>query len=258
MSQSKEHREAISDRDWWQQAGDVLGLKLFGFTYRAIGAFRDPADNDATVNLTGKVAERLTLLAPLPIVDEVATFTFHLHPMAAAPTGPDAMEPAEIEIHEGSWAVVLGTNAKAIGWIDTHALFDGRTYRASLVSPPTQAGGEPEPVPVAWRAKSYSRYAWAYGETVAIACEKACSNSEEVIEKLEPLYAAPIASKEACGDGVSIRNLLSDLHSILVVTKGEWSKQSSWSEWDESVYQRLLSMQAALEAARTPNPGAAE
>lgn len=66
VAASKEHREVIADRDWWQQAGDVLGLKLFGFTYRAVGAFRDPADHDATVNLTGKVAERLISLVSPP------------------------------------------------------------------------------------------------------------------------------------------------------------------------------------------------
>lgn len=54
-----EHETVLRDRDWWQSAGDVLGLKLFGFTYRAVGSFRDPSDHDATVNLTGKVAERL-------------------------------------------------------------------------------------------------------------------------------------------------------------------------------------------------------
>lgn len=62
-----------------------------------------------------------------------------VHPMETAPRGDDAMEPVEIEIHEGSWAIVLGTNAKPIGWIDTHEAFAGRTYRNNLLHPAPSA-----------------------------------------------------------------------------------------------------------------------
>ncbi|SFV31422.1 hypothetical protein SAMN05216456_1336 [Devosia crocina] len=55
-------------------------------------------------------------------------FTFELHPMDTAPSGVEDMEPAELETHEGSWAIVLGTNAKPLGWIDTHEPFKNRVY----------------------------------------------------------------------------------------------------------------------------------
>lgn len=59
-------------------------------------------------------------------------FVFDLRPMDTAPDGEEALEPSEIEVHDGAWAVVMGTNAKPIGWIDTNALFAGRTYRDRL------------------------------------------------------------------------------------------------------------------------------
>lgn len=63
----------------------------------------------------------------------VTGWRFVLHPMETFPA--DADEPAEIDVHEGSVAVVLGTNAKPIGWIDTHATFEGKTYRDRLIPP---------------------------------------------------------------------------------------------------------------------------
>lgn len=56
-----------------------------------------------------------------------------VQPMETAPSGSDALEPSEIDVSEGAWAIVLGTNAKPIGWVDTHAAFQGRTYRNRLL-----------------------------------------------------------------------------------------------------------------------------
>lgn len=77
-----------------------------------------------------------------------ADFAFTLKPMDTAPSGDEAMEPSEIDVHEGAWAVVMGTNAKPIGWIDTHALFEGRTYRDRLTAALSirQGGVKAEPV----------------------------------------------------------------------------------------------------------------
>ncbi len=52
-----------------------------------------------------------------------------VEPMDFAPSGPEAMEPAEIETHEGSWAVILDTSHKPVGWFDTHAAFSAPRYR---------------------------------------------------------------------------------------------------------------------------------
>jgi hypothetical protein len=62
-----------------------------------------------------------------------------VQPMASAPSGEEAMEPSEIDIHEGAWAIVLGTNGKAVGWIDTHAHLAHRIYRDRFLS--TQVDG---------------------------------------------------------------------------------------------------------------------
>lgn len=64
-----------------------------------------------------------------------ATWGFELHPMDTAPTGEDALEPDELSVHEGAWAIVYGTNAKPIGWIDAHATFAHRVYRSRVVTP---------------------------------------------------------------------------------------------------------------------------
>lgn len=68
-----------------------------------------------------------------------AEFAMQLRPMDSSPLGHEAMEPAAIEIHEGSWAVVVGTNGKPVGWFDAHATFAHRIYRNSLLTAPNPA-----------------------------------------------------------------------------------------------------------------------
>lgn len=66
-----------------------------------------------------------------------------VRPLDTAPSGDDALEPSEIEVHEGAWALIIGTNAKPAGWVDTHELFAHQLYCDQIL--PTkelQQGGE--------------------------------------------------------------------------------------------------------------------
>lgn len=53
----KELEETISDQEWWDSAGKVLGLRLYGFTFRQHAAFFDK--NDKYVEMTPAIAEAL-------------------------------------------------------------------------------------------------------------------------------------------------------------------------------------------------------
>lgn len=57
-------------------------------------------------------------------------------PIETMPQGEDALEPAEIETQEGAWALVIGTNGKAAGWVDTHALFGHQLYCDQILPRP--------------------------------------------------------------------------------------------------------------------------
>ena len=60
--------------------------------------------------------------------------------------------------------MVIGTNGKPIGWIDTHATFSGRTYRDQLLAAPPAA--EPVKVkPLEW-GRDYVDRMW-YGNAPA-------------------------------------------------------------------------------------------
>lgn len=61
-------------------------------------------------------------------------------PLETAPSGPDAMMPSSVDVHEGAWAWVIGTNGKKAGWVDTHALFAHQLYRDSILSAIEPAG----------------------------------------------------------------------------------------------------------------------
>lgn len=53
-----EVRILFADRDWWREAGSVVGLDLRGWTFRREGQFVD-ATTGVSVHLPGSVAERL-------------------------------------------------------------------------------------------------------------------------------------------------------------------------------------------------------
>ena len=59
-----------------------------------------------------------------------------VRPWETRPAGPDAMIPATVEVHRGAWAVVIGTNGKPAGWIDTHDLFANQLYRDHILTTP--------------------------------------------------------------------------------------------------------------------------
>ena len=95
-------------------------------------------DKDAAI----AIRELLTLRA----ADHPAVVV-RVKPLDTAPSGDDALEPAELDVHEGSWALVIGTNGKPAGWIDTHELFAHQLYRDQILPEPLrpateQAGGE--------------------------------------------------------------------------------------------------------------------
>lgn len=56
-----------------------------------------------------------------------------LKPMDTAPKGECALKPHIIEVHEGSWAIVLGTNGNPAGWIDTNELFAHQLYTDQII-----------------------------------------------------------------------------------------------------------------------------
>jgi hypothetical protein len=59
-----------------------------------------------------------------------------VRPWETRPADPDAMIPATVEVHRGAWAVVIGTNGKPAGWIDTHDLFASQLYRDHILTTP--------------------------------------------------------------------------------------------------------------------------
>lgn len=69
----------------------------------------------------------------LALRSSVKTVGVPIQPLETRPQGDDALEPSEIEVHEGAWALVMGTNAKAAGWIDTHALFAHQLYQDQIL-----------------------------------------------------------------------------------------------------------------------------
>lgn len=59
-----------------------------------------------------------------------------VRPWETRPAGPDAMIPATVEVHRGAWAVVIGTNGKPAGWVDTHDVFANQLYRDHILTTP--------------------------------------------------------------------------------------------------------------------------
>ena len=51
MMSRAELSTVFADRDWWRRVGEIIGSKLYGFTYRNVASFVEPE-----VEVTGKVA----------------------------------------------------------------------------------------------------------------------------------------------------------------------------------------------------------
>ena len=60
MSKAKEDelKQTLDDRDWWQEAGNLLNLELRGWTFRSGALFTD-RQTGKSLELPGSVAARL-------------------------------------------------------------------------------------------------------------------------------------------------------------------------------------------------------
>ncbi|MHA2428914.1 MAG: hypothetical protein ACXADB_12900 [Candidatus Hermodarchaeia archaeon] len=68
MPEDKDSVEAaLADRKWWRLAADVLGYKLFGWTYRNSATFMRP--DKTLLEVTGADAEVLHEIALRTITD---------------------------------------------------------------------------------------------------------------------------------------------------------------------------------------------
>lgn len=118
------------DADGWQSDCDLSATKD-----EAKAAAQ--ADYEARIRsaLTPTITKNVTVAHPSKSYEDGV----RVKPLDSAPSGDDALEPDEINVHEGAWALVIGTNGKPAGWIDTHELFAGQLYRDHLL-PSTGAG----------------------------------------------------------------------------------------------------------------------
>lgn len=57
-----EEEQVFADRDWWRQAGEVLDLRLGGWTYRIEAQFFDKETGNSVI-LPGSVAKRLVAMS---------------------------------------------------------------------------------------------------------------------------------------------------------------------------------------------------
>lgn len=171
--------------------------------------------------------------APLPIVDEVV------------------MRRRFEEIGDsliGQFNTRGATYANGWAYADAHIQMCWLIWKTALVSPPTQSGGEP----VEFRAElddildedAPNKWVW----------KSPSSMHEWLTIKILPLLrriraATPIASKEACGDGVMTKDemVLAAARRIAPIVFS-----ANYTGRTEDI------ARAALEAALTPNPGAAE
>lgn len=105
----------------------------------AIAFLTRDVGTDRITKTVNQVVEKLVaadaVIRALPLQERAApddrTFRFTLEPMGTVPAS--ITQARDLYVHEGSFAVVYGTNAKAIGWIDMHALFKDRVYRHHLL-----------------------------------------------------------------------------------------------------------------------------
>ena len=86
----------------------------------------DSSSTDVYFDLVSKM---LTAAAP-----HLAAVRVKVRTMETAPSSEGAEKPSVIEVHEGAWAIVKGTNGKDAGWVDTHDLFAQQLYRHHVLS----------------------------------------------------------------------------------------------------------------------------
>lgn len=112
-----------------------------------------PLEDDEPVHITLDVAELRRVTSDLTELQSLrAQGGVKVQAWETRPQGDEAMEPYEVDVHEGAWAAVMGTNGKPAGWIDTHALFAHQIYRDQVL--PLEASPAPvsEEIEAAYRA----------------------------------------------------------------------------------------------------------
>lgn len=72
-----------------------------------------------------------TRAGALERIKDLRQLSVPVHPTGTEPS--DRLGVTELYLDEGSWARIIGTNGKAAGWIDTHALLAHRFYRDRLI-----------------------------------------------------------------------------------------------------------------------------
>lgn len=121
-----------------------------------------------------------------------------VRPLDTAPSGEDAMEPSEIDVHEGSWALIIGTNGKPAGWIDTHALFAHQLYCDQILAAPSSPTvGELEVV--AWdrlRELIEEYFDLGYAEGVAQRdADTMAGDAQRTLSEIEGIISAAQSNK---------------------------------------------------------------
>jgi hypothetical protein len=106
----------MSDADWLEQAARYFEKRPTGGEDMAFWA------NVANAERCRSIAATLR-----------ASSGVEVKGLETAPSGPAALEPDEINVHEGAWALIIGTNGKPAGWVDTHAAFAHRLYRDQIL-----------------------------------------------------------------------------------------------------------------------------
>ena len=135
------------------------------------------------------------MTTPNALDGALSTFTFTVRAM---PPDEGSDEPIYLPLHEGSVAVVLGTNAKPIGWIDLHETFAGRTYRDRILpTPPLPVEVEAEAVKPAGYIDGVIKSLHDAAEAVCVEYEKCPYDEVMVTIDREPIFVLTAVASEA-------------------------------------------------------------
>lgn len=136
-------------------------------------------------------------------------------------------------------------------------------FITSLVSPPTQAGGEDRITEIIVEPFTDTVVLMLTGEGETVSAILDTSYAAELRDKLNvaleghPLYAAPIASKEACGDGRAEIGGIAPEHFASLAANLEAVHAGGVVDSRVLEAAHVLAELSAIRAL-TPNPGAAE
>ncbi|MCW5720760.1 MAG: hypothetical protein KIS86_06420 [Devosia sp.] len=190
-------------------------------------SFGAAARNPTTIR-TRQLLERLAADA---LRSSVKTVGVPIQPLETRPQGEDALEPSEIEVHEGAWALVMGTNAKAAGWVDTHALFAHQLYQDQIL--PVSAIEAPAAPSEVREERAQGICAWP-----KCTCAQMCD--EQKFPTLQEAYEAAITAAEAFCDAADV-------------------EETNWTGWGDQVVpasatERRVKAYQAFKAIRDADP----